>query len=314
MFPSLAELQTPGGAMPLGTYGLMITMATMAGFGVYHSSGRRMGFSTSNMVAAFAIAVAVGLLGARVLYAAAVGQASALWSCTGGFAFYGGLLGGLVGGVATGRALGMPLWKLADASAPAVVLGHGIGRLGCFFAGCCHGAVVPLANPGTPLLPESFSGGQLYAHSHAPFLTNAFSGGASRITDVPLYPTQLWLAAGSFVLFGVLMAVQSNRRFDGQVAATSLLLEPVVRTVVELFRADHRGYAISWTADPENLPIGLAQAGAQLDGPTVVGVTTSQGIAVLLVLFGAAIFAARRSAGVAHEENLDDVWVDELAG
>ena len=33
----------------------------------------------------------------------------------------------------------LPALKTADVFAPAVALGHGIGRLGCFSAGCCWG-------------------------------------------------------------------------------------------------------------------------------------------------------------------------------
>lgn len=314
MIPSLAELQTPAGPMPLGTYGLMITLGATAGFAAYHNTGRRMGFSTGSMVAAFAIAVTCGLLGARLLYAAAVGGAEAVWSCTGGFAFYGGLLGGLLGGVAAGRALGMPLWKLADAAAPAVVLGHGIGRVGCFFAGCCHGAAVHLSHPGTPVLPEVFQGGQIWLHAHWPFMSTEFAGGASRIVDTPLYPTQLWMAAGSFALFGLLWWAQGRRRFDGQVAALALMTEPIVRTLVELYRADHRGYALSWTVQGDSWFTGLSQAGAQLEGAQVVGITTSQGFAVALILFGIGITLFRRDAGIGDETPVEDPWFDELAG
>lgn len=57
----------------------------------------------------------------------------------GGFVFYGGLIGGL---------LYIGIFKLIDKSfgmadlwpmVPAITLGHGIGRVGCFLAGCCFG-------------------------------------------------------------------------------------------------------------------------------------------------------------------------------
>lgn len=57
----------------------------------------------------------------------------------GGFVFYGGFLGGI---------LFLALYKLFDRSLslntlwpmlPALSIGHGIGRLGCFLAGCCYG-------------------------------------------------------------------------------------------------------------------------------------------------------------------------------
>ncbi|MCB9094842.1 MAG: prolipoprotein diacylglyceryl transferase [Halobacteriovoraceae bacterium] len=55
----------------------------------------------------------------------------------GGFVFYGGLVGGIFAHI---------LWVSFKKSSfdytfliPALCLGHGIGRLGCFFTGCCFG-------------------------------------------------------------------------------------------------------------------------------------------------------------------------------
>jgi phosphatidylglycerol:prolipoprotein diacylglycerol transferase len=57
----------------------------------------------------------------------------------GGFVFYGGLLGA-AGFLLLYRILKFPwssksLWSLI----PALTMGHAIGRLGCFLAGCCYG-------------------------------------------------------------------------------------------------------------------------------------------------------------------------------
>ena len=57
----------------------------------------------------------------------------------------------------------LPLWSVSDVFAPGIALGHVIGRIGCFFAGCCFGkeTTVPWAitftseyaarNVGTPI-------------------------------------------------------------------------------------------------------------------------------------------------------------------
>ena len=97
--------------------------------------------------------------------------------------------------------------------------------------------------------------------------------------------------------------------------ALMLMLEPVFRISIELFRADHRGYVLSWTMDRASAPAlpGLSAAGASLRGDEVlVGITTSQGIAIGLVLSGIAITALRWNAGVAEETPADDAWVDDL--
>ncbi len=59
-----------------------------------------------------------------------------------GLAFYGGLLAALVSVIALAPLLGLRLRRLLDAGAPAIALGHAIGRIGCGVAGCCYGRPV----------------------------------------------------------------------------------------------------------------------------------------------------------------------------
>src|SRR5262245_57661167 len=53
--------------------------------------------------------------------------------------FYGGLLAALAVAWWYMRRTKLPPLETADVFAPAIALGHGIGRLGCFSAGCCWG-------------------------------------------------------------------------------------------------------------------------------------------------------------------------------
>jgi phosphatidylglycerol:prolipoprotein diacylglycerol transferase len=56
-----------------------------------------------------------------------------------GFVFVGGLAGAAAAGAAFAWARGLGFVAGADYFAVAVPLGHAIGRLGCFWNGCCHG-------------------------------------------------------------------------------------------------------------------------------------------------------------------------------
>lgn len=63
----------------------------------------------------------------------------------GGFVFYGGLIGALIFLLVI-RLLGFEinrevLWPIL----PALTFGHGIGRIGCFLAGCCYGSPTTLS-------------------------------------------------------------------------------------------------------------------------------------------------------------------------
>jgi phosphatidylglycerol:prolipoprotein diacylglycerol transferase len=113
----------------------------------------------------------------------------------------------------------MPALRTCDAFAPGLALGHALGRIGCFAAGCCYGkethhfwAVTfhnPLANQitGTPL-------------------------------NVPLEPTQLFEAAVEFANFLFLMWLLKRRKFDGQVFGAFLFIYGVARFFLEFIRDD----------------------------------------------------------------------------
>ena len=57
-----------------------------------------------------------------------------------GKSIVGGLLGGMFGVIAIKKIFGIKL-KLGNAIAPSIALGMAIGRIGCFFNGCCYGKI-----------------------------------------------------------------------------------------------------------------------------------------------------------------------------
>lgn len=78
-----------------------------------------------------------GLIGARLYWLAEhAGEASLLDSVSGaGFTWYGGLLGGAASVLVVARVRELPLTALLGASAPALALGYGVGRIACQLAG-----------------------------------------------------------------------------------------------------------------------------------------------------------------------------------
>jgi phosphatidylglycerol---prolipoprotein diacylglyceryl transferase len=59
----------------------------------------------------------------------------------GGFVFYGGLIGSLIF-LFIYKKFANKNWKDFENIIPALLVGHGIGRLGCYAAGCCFGVHV----------------------------------------------------------------------------------------------------------------------------------------------------------------------------
>jgi phosphatidylglycerol:prolipoprotein diacylglycerol transferase len=56
-----------------------------------------------------------------------------------GFVFFGGLAGAFIAGILFAAIRKKSFVRGADYFAVAIPVGHSIGRVGCFFAGCCHG-------------------------------------------------------------------------------------------------------------------------------------------------------------------------------
>jgi phosphatidylglycerol:prolipoprotein diacylglycerol transferase len=109
----------------------------------------------------------------------------------------------------------LPLWKTTDVFAPSLAVGQSLGRIGCFFAGCCYGKVCDLPWAITFTDPKSL----------AP-------------TGTPLHPTQLYEALATFMIFLVLLQMGRGKKFDGQVTWMYVLLYSISRIATEQFRGD----------------------------------------------------------------------------
>lgn len=155
-----------------------------------------------------------------------------------GFVFYGGLLAALLCFYVCVKKLGYDFWSLSDCAAPALALGHAFGRLGCFAAGCCYGAV-------------SESCGLAFTHSPA-----APNG-------VPLLPVQLFEAAFNFALAGLLYYRQ-RRGKPGSATLAYLTLYAAWRFAIEFWRGDaQRGLWLGLSTS-QWISLGLILLGALL--------------------------------------------------
>src|SRR5580692_7647466 len=136
MFPILFHI----GPLTIRTYGAMVAMAFLASLQLARLAAHARRIGEAFLLDLVAILIVSGLLGARVLYVLLnlsyfrqhPWESVKVWE--GGLVFYGGfLLAALVGTIFT-RYRGYPVDDVADCLAPALALGQGIGRWGCFFA------------------------------------------------------------------------------------------------------------------------------------------------------------------------------------
>ena len=152
----------------------------------------------------------------------------AFWE--GGLVFYGGFIGAALTAWWYMRKWRMPFLAYADTLIPSLALGHFLGRLGCFSAGCCWGGVAHSHLPWAVRFPPESLAFQTFATRDDP---GAFLS-PDRLSTLPLHPVQLYEAFGELAIFLVLvLLVRPRKAFHGQVLATWLLSYAVLRTVVE---------------------------------------------------------------------------------
>jgi phosphatidylglycerol:prolipoprotein diacylglycerol transferase len=117
-----------------------------------------------------------------------------------GFIFFGGLAGALLAGAAFAAVRRLSFLRGADYFAVAIPLGHAIGRIGCFVAGCCHG------RPPHPVQLYEAAGLALVALACRHTLGRVEAGALDRGSAFRLY----------VLLYGVLRFALDPLRADGR--------------------------------------------------------------------------------------------------
>jgi phosphatidylglycerol---prolipoprotein diacylglyceryl transferase len=212
------------GSVTLHTYGFFLAMGFLAAIWFSKRNARFYDLKPDDISDLFFVILVSGIVGARLLYViinfddfrASPLDVFKLWN--GGLVFFGGFIGAVAASIVTIRIKNLPFFKTADTIAPGVALGHGIGRLGCFFAGCCYGRQCDL-----PIAVE-FS----HPDSLAPL-------------HVPLHPTQIYMVVANLILFLILIFLQRRKRFHGMIFLSYIILYSLFRFIIEFFRGDFRG-------------------------------------------------------------------------
>jgi phosphatidylglycerol:prolipoprotein diacylglycerol transferase len=142
-----------------------------------------------------------------------------LYSLRSAGVFYGGFALALIAALWYIRRHRLPLGRVFDLAAPALALGQGVGRIGCFAAGCCYGTSCDLP------WAVTFTDARAFELTGAPL-------------GIALHPSQLYHALANLFVLAVTMVAMRKRRFDGQVFWIYILVYALLRAVVEMFRGD----------------------------------------------------------------------------
>ncbi len=210
------------GPVTLYTYGAMMVAAFLTATWLSGEAARRLppelvAITDEQLVDFTCYSLLGGIIGGRLLYvvlqwrwfARSPLEIFALWH--GGLVWYGGFFGGLLAGWWYVRSKRLVWLRVLDQFIPFGTLGHAIGRLGCFFNGCCYG------KPSTLWCAVWFPG-----HDH------------------PVLPTQLFEALGLCFLYIALRRMQQPvvLRMPGRVFGGYLAGYGVLRFLLEYTRGD----------------------------------------------------------------------------
>lgn len=255
------------GSLTIHWYGVMMALGFFLGLlnwvCIGRTSGRDFSFCSDFL---FWIMLS-GILGARVAYVLSEWEhfssnpVEILWIHRGGLIYYGGFIGAGIAIFVFAKRHKERLMSLLDFALTSVPLAHAMGRIGCFMNGCCYGKVCKLPI-GVRFPPQS-----------GVWRDHVYSGRILRFAkaSLPVHPVQIYEAIFNLALYALLIWHYRRRKRDGTTVALYLLVYPVGRFVLEIFRGDDR---VRW-----------------------FGLSVAQVISVLLFAVGVSFLMWSRKAG-----------------
>ncbi len=211
----------------LHTYGFLLAAGFLIGLNVAARRGKKFGIDAHLTMDLGLWILISALVGAKLLLLIVDWphyRHDPLSLIRSGGVFYGGLVAAVIVSILFFRKHKLPVWRMTDILAPSVALGHAIGRLGCFSAGCCYGK------------PTTAPWGVTFTDPYAREIVGV-------PLDIALHPTQLYESIVEFAIFGFLIFLAGRKKFDGQIFWSYVALYSTARFVIEFFRGDlERGF------------------------------------------------------------------------
>ena len=214
---------TIGGKL-IPAYGVLIIIGCICALGLILYRATRHAVSREDALYAWLFGVIGLIVGGKLLYL--LPRLNQMWEYRsllmsspqvyldaffiGGFVYYGGLLGGGLLIIYYCRKYNLAVLSMFDLFAPSVALAHGIGRLGCFMAGCCYGIPAPPPWGIMVSFPQKMS----------------------------LFPVQLLESGLNLLLCILLLLAAKKLQQKGQVAGLYLVLYSIMRFGLEFLRGD----------------------------------------------------------------------------
>jgi len=244
MYPELFRI----GNFVVSSYGVMVALAFLVGYGVAEREFRRLGLPM-RLLEYLGVAVPVAaIVGAKLLYVLENVPVSELLQnpvphlfSRAGLTFYGGFFAGFLTAFLVARRFDVSWKRLLGALAPSLALGYAIGRVGCFLVGDDYGK--PSELPWAMAFPRG-----------TPPTIDPVTGEVFRV-----HPTQLYEIVLSLGIFALLWRIR-ERWTPERLSGLYLVLAGTERFLVEFLRVTTPSFIPGLTV-AQLMALGLVGAG-----------------------------------------------------
>lgn len=284
------QLPMVGNELVIHGYGVMLVIGFLLAMWLAKYLARRCGLNPEVFANAALIGLFAGVIGARLsdvlenlsdftrsdrTILQNIGAAFDITS--GGLTYYGGFLLATPLLILYAKWHKIPLRLGMDIIAPCLMIGLGIGRVGCYLNGCCYGAechlpwavefpygsyayddqyaagqitppaglLVPTAQGTRPLSKDELRQGTVLQanpfdpnHPIAEPINPKAKTLAAEQHSLPVHPAELYSTFTALLLAGLLVAYFSTGPAPGMVFALMMILEGIGRFVLELLRVE----------------------------------------------------------------------------
>ncbi|MBP3389678.1 MAG: prolipoprotein diacylglyceryl transferase [Clostridia bacterium] len=203
--------------LKISFYGLMMALAFVVAIAIAVFNARKKGFKSEDILTLALYVIPLSILGARTYFCIFSGQSFTflqffeIWN--GGLAILGGVIGGVIAVLLYCHFHKKNFFDIASIAAPSLIIGQAIGRIGCFFAGCCYG--VEITNPNLHFFPVGIE-----------------------IDGVWHYATMFYECFFCIIGFIVLQTIFTKSTRRGETMCWYLCIYGLGRAIIETFRGD----------------------------------------------------------------------------
>lgn len=207
-------------------YGILIGLGALLGYLLANHEAKKRGLPADLLADLLIFALPAAIIGARLYYVIfrwdqfSDNPVSALYIWEGGLAIHGALIASVITGLIFAKKRGVSFWKLADITAPGILLGQAIGRWGNFMNQEVYGGEVSRGFLESLLLPE--------------FIINQMF-----INGAYYHPTFLYESVWNLLGVALLLYLRRLNLRRGELFITYVIYYSIGRFFIEGIRTDY---------------------------------------------------------------------------